>query len=90
MEVKHPMHRFAREVCLGLVLGGFGLCLSGCGGSEPPAPTKTDEPKPAVVEAPKSKIKGKGKRKGGDPTADMELEEVREYRRTHPTGAGAP
>lgn len=81
------MHRYAREFCLGLAVGCV-VGLSGCGeAGTPPAPA-TEAPKPALVDAPKTKVKGKVK-KGGNPTADMELKEVREYRRTHPTGTQA-
>ena len=74
------MHRYAREVCLGLAVGCLGF--SGCGEAAPPPAPATDAPKPVAVET--SKPKGKVK-KGENPTANMELKEVREYRRTHPT-----
>ncbi len=83
------MHHFAREVGLGLGLAVFCLGLSGCGGSEPPAPPAAEAPKPAVADAPKAGVKSKGK-KGGDPTADMELKEVRAYRRAQKAAGNAP
>ncbi len=71
------MHRFVRNACLGLAVVCLGF--SGCGDAEPPASAKSEAPKPAPPPtAPKAKGKGK---KGGNPTADMDLKEVREYRK---------
>lgn len=64
---------------LGLLLGAF--TLAGCSEEPPPADAAVDPAKAAVVEAhPKRKVRSVV-RPTDHPTARMELEELREYRR---------
>jgi len=79
------MYHYARKACLGLAIGCLGL--AGCGDAAPPAPAKTETPKPAAAEAPKTVSKAK---KGVNPTADMDLKDVREFRRKQAESGKTP
>jgi hypothetical protein len=87
VEAEQTMNHYARKACLGLAIGCYGL--AGCGEAETPPPAKTDAPKPAVAEAPSAKVKGKGKgKREADPTADMGIKEIREYKRKQMEASG--
>ncbi len=56
------------------------VALIGCGESTPPA-TKPDATSTVATPAPPPQAKGKAKGKKVDPTADMDRDEIRAYRK---------
>lgn len=78
------MSRCLRIICVGLTVGFFSL--PGCGESQPETPTSAAST-PAAPPEQTVKIKGRGK-KNVDPTADMSLSELREYKKQQREAGG--
>ncbi|WP_165233469.1 hypothetical protein [Aquisphaera insulae] len=60
------------------IMGGLALALSGCGDSTPPP---TPAPKPAAEASKPAPAKPDAKGKTADPTANMDREELKAYKK---------